>query len=217
MEGPALLETAPKAVKAAVSRPARRIELRTLDGADGRPAGMDVRRLRDGAVPAHRRTGAQRSAWTRVGRAGDAMVRRDHRRVPRRRRDRRRVFRLARRSHRPRPRDGAEHLHLRGVHRTLRLRDRSVAHRGAAVRRLARHGRRMVARRGARQRNLAEQIARADRGADRRRRESRISHGRPAQHRPAQLHRRRRSAAARHRHADGDGRAVCSRTPDGAS
>ena len=54
-------------------------------------------------------------------------------------------------------------------------------------------------------------------GPDRRRRESRIPDGRPAQHRPAPLHRRRRSAAARHRHADGDGRAGSSRTPDGAS
>ena len=129
------------------------------------------------------------------------MVRRDHRRVSRRRRDRRRVFRLARRSHRARSRDVAQHFHLRRVHRPVRIRDRGVAHRGAAFRRVARHGRRMVARRGARQRDLAEQITRADRRADWRRGKSGIPDGRPAEHRAAQLHREHSGAAARSRDA----------------
>ena len=188
-----------------------------MDGTDGRPAGLDVRRLRDGAVPADRRPRAERSAGTRVGRAGDAMVRRDHRRVPRGRGNRRRVLRLAWRSHRPRPRDGAEHFHVRDFHRSLRVCDRSVAHRGAAVRRIARHGRGMVARRGAGQRNLAQQIARAYRRPDWRRRESRISHGGPAEHRPASLHRRASkrccsASACRRRWS-----IACSQIPDGGS
>ena len=50
------------------------------------------------------------------------MVRRHHGGVSRRRRDRRRAVRLARRSHRPRAGDVAQHSHLRRVHRPVRLR-----------------------------------------------------------------------------------------------
>ena len=216
MEGPALLDTAPKTVKAAdVPRPESNFgRWMALTAA---LLGWMFDGFEMGLFPLIGGPGAQRSAGTVVGRAGHAVVRRHHRRVSRRRRDRRRVLRLARRSHRPRARDGAEHLHLCGLHRPLRLRDRSVAHRGAAVRRLARHGRRVVARRRAGQRNLAEQIARADRRAHRRGRESRISHGRPAQHRPAPVHRRRRSAAAAASACRRRWSSACSRTPDGAS
>jgi MFS family permease len=49
------------------------------------------------------------------------------------------------------------------------------------------------------------QVARAARRPDRRRRESRIPDGRPPEHRPPQLHRRCRIGPARYRHADGDG------------
>ena len=216
MEGPALLDTAPKTGTAAVAPQRAESNFGRWMALTAALLGWMFDGFEMGLFPL---IGGPRSTICSdlVGGAGHAVVRRHHRRVPRRRRNRRRVFRLAWRSHRPRPRDVAEHLHLRRLHRALRLRDRGVAHRGAALRRLARHGRRVVARRGARQRNLAQQVARADRRPDRRRRESRISHGRPAEHRPAQLHRRRRSAAARHRHADGDGRAGCSRIPDGAS
>ena len=50
------------------------------------------------------------------------VVRRHHVGVPRRRRDRRRPLRLARRPHRPRAGDVAQHPHLRGLHGPVRLR-----------------------------------------------------------------------------------------------
>ena len=217
MEGPALLDTAPKAVKAAdvpvapESNFGRWMALTAallgwmFDGFEmglfpliGGPA------LNDLLGPA---SAAQATQWFGaiiavflVGRS-----------------DRRRVLRLARRSHRAGPRDGAEHLHVRGVHGTLRLRDRGVAHRGPAVYRLARHGRRVVARRCAGERNLAEQIARAACGTHRRGRESRISHGRPAQHRPAPVHRRESKRCCWESGCRRRWWSACSQTPDGAS
>ena len=134
------------------------------------------------------------------------VVWRDHRRVSGRRRHRRCVLRVARRPHRARPRDGAQYLHLRHLHRPLRVRDRGLAHRCAPLRRVARHGRRVVAGCRAGQRNLAQQVPRADCGVDRRRGKSRISDGGRAEHRPPQFYRRRGDAVAGNRDARRRGR-----------
>ena len=164
---------------------------RQMDGARRRAVGLDVRRLRDGHVSARRAKRARRAAAVarRREHRGDRMVRRHHGGVSHRRGDRRRRVRLAGRSHRPRAGDVAEHLHLRRVHRPVRLRHAGLAHRRVAVHRLARHGRRMGARRGAGHRNLARPLAGVSGRADRRGRQRRLSARRADQSRAGELHR----------------------------
>ncbi len=196
-----MLETVPKRVNAVETSPTPESNFGRWMALAAALLGMDVRRLRDGAVSADWRTGARGSARSCLRGSGHAVVRSDHRRLPRRRRNGRCVLRLARRPYRARSRHVAQHLHVCGVHRSLRICHRGVAYRGAPLRRLSGYGRRVVARRRAGQRNLAQQVAGAHRRAHRRCREPRIPHGRRAEHRSAPVHRRGRRAPARNWHA----------------
>ena len=172
MEGTTLLETAPKNVTPA----APESNVGKWMGTDGRAAWMDVRWLRDGAVPCNRRPSARRSAGTldppeKATQWFGAIIA-----VFLVARQPAACLRLARRSHRACPRDGAEHLHVCDLYRPVR-----ICHEAwhiAALRFIASLAwRRMVAGVGATSRSLAEQIARADCRAHWRGREPRISHG----------------------------------------